>query len=235
MKRPFVLLVMLVVVGLLLGRVPASAAQDPLAPLGDGWTCEKKGEGVRIYYQDVPGQDVPKVQMVGIVDVPPEKVFRVVTDYAHFEDFMPYVEVSHVVHTETVDKNTAVSYVFFFVNPPLIAGRYYSLKLTDESDVPIEGTAGSYRSTWDLVTSGVYHETPESPGISSLVHNKNAVETRSNQGFWLLQPLDGGQKTRVVYQVLTDPGGSVPHWVADKAQMKTLPDLLETVRKQALK
>lgn len=232
MKRLFVLAMVL---GVVLASAPGPAAEDPLAALGKGWKCEKKGDDLRIYYQDVPGKEVPKVQMVGVVDAPPEKVFEVVTDYARFEDTMPYMEVCHVIHTEKVDKNTTVNYVFFFVNPPLISGRYYTLKLTDERDATIEGVAGSYRSKWDLVTKGVYHETPESPGIQMLMHVKDAVETRSNQGFWLLQPLDGGKKTRLIYQVLTDPGGSIPHWIANKAQVKTLPDLLETVEKQVKK
>ena len=211
-------------------QVPA--AEDPLAAVGKGWKCEKKDSNLRIYVHEIPGKDVPKVQLVGIVDASPKQVFQVVTDYAHFKDFMPYVDVTHVIHTERVNKNTAVNYVFFFVNPPVISGRYYTLKLTDESNVSLEGKAGSYRSRWDLVTRGVYHETPESPGIKNLVHDKDAVETRGNQGFWLMQPLDGGKKTRVIYQVLTDPGGSIPHWIANKAQMKTLPDLLDTVVKR---
>jgi hypothetical protein len=218
-----------VVLGILCLSAQGPAADDPLAAWGAGWQVEKKSDTFRIYTQPIPGKDVPMVQVVGIVDAPPQSVFQVVTDYAHFEDFMPYMEVCHVIHTEQIDPHTRVNYVFFFVNPPLIAGRFYTLKLTDQSDETIEGVAGSYRSQWDLVTNGVYHETPESPGIQQLVHDKDAVETRNNQGFWLMQPLDGGQKTRVIYQVMTDPGGTIPHWVANKAQMTTLPDLFSTI------
>jgi len=219
--------------GLLLFPGPGSAAEDPLAAQGPGWECVKRDASLRIYTQPVPGRDLPKVQMVGVVDAPPERVFRVVTDYEKFETSMPYIDASRVIHGERVNAHTEVHYVFFLVNPPLIDARYYTLKLTDESDETIEGVPGSYRSQWDLVTEGVYHETPESPGIQRIAHMDHAVETRLNQGFWLMQPLDGGRKTRVVYQVLTDPGGSIPHWVANKAQMKTLPDLMATVEKEA--
>ncbi len=226
--------ILALLIGLGMFFVPAEgpAADDPLAAMGKGWECEKKEKSLRIYTQEIPGKDIPKVQMVGIINASPKQVFKVVTDYKNFKKFMPYIDLSHVIHSERVNAHTSVHFVFFLVNPPFIDARFYTLKLTDDSDETIDGKAGSYRSKWDLVTKGVYHETPKSPGIKRLMHEDGAVETRINQGFWLMQPLDGGRKTRVIYQVLTDPGGSIPHWLANKAQMKTLPDLLETLEKK---
>ncbi|MNP37307.1 START domain protein [compost metagenome] len=47
-----------------------------------------------------------------------------------------------------------------------------------------------------------------------LPEEKGFVRVAKVQGFWKLQPKDGG--TEVTYQVHTEPGGSVPSMVANK-------------------
>ncbi|MNT73268.1 hypothetical protein D3C72_2119520 [compost metagenome] len=47
-----------------------------------------------------------------------------------------------------------------------------------------------------------------------LPEEKGFVRVAKVDGFWKLQPKDGG--TEVTYQVHTEPGGSVPSMVANK-------------------
>ena len=44
-------------------------------------------------------------------------------------------------------------------------------------------------------------------------------------GSWTLEPLEGGKRTRAVYRLLTDPGGSIPGLMADRANTSALPRL----------
>ena len=59
------------------------------------------------------------------------------------------------------------------------------------------------------------------------------VRVKVNTGSWLLEPREEGKKTFVTYSLLTDPGGSLPKFVADKANKKAVPDVIRAVRKNA--
>ncbi len=51
-------------------------------------------------------------------------------------------------------------------------------------------------------------------------------------GTWTVERL-GSQSTRLEYWLYTDPGGSIPTWIANKANNTSVPDLLDAVRKRA--
>ena len=57
------------------------------------------------------------------------------------------------------------------------------------------------------------------------------VRVTALRGFYRLTALDGG-RTRVVYQVYSDPGGSLPRWLARKATEKIPAETITTLRRQ---
>lgn len=205
-----------------------------LAPPGTGWEEASGGrKNLKIYTRDVDGSDVKEVIMIGVGRFSPKQAFSVAVDYKGFPEFMPYVEYTQVVHTDKESDNRTVNYVFFYVKAPLVDARYYTLRLVDESDESIDGVAGSYRSKWDLVTDGLYHETPGSPDIQAgTMKDKTGIETTINQGYWLFQPADDGTKCKVSYYVLTNPGGSIPHWIANEGNSIALPAVWDALTKR---
>jgi hypothetical protein len=52
------------------------------------------------------------------------------------------------------------------------------------------------------------------------------------KGNWTIEKLTDTQ-TRITYYLYTDPGGSIPNWIANKANKQSVPDLLDAVRKRA--
>jgi hypothetical protein len=46
---------------------------------------------------------------------------------------------------------------------------------------------------------------------------------------------EGGQKTEATYYVYTDPGGSIPKWIANKANSTAVPDVFKAIRKTTAK
>lgn len=57
-----------------------------------------------------------------------------------------------------------------------------------------------------------------------------------NNGSWVLEPFgDSGQRTLATYRVHAEPNTSVPDWVREKAQKKSLPEMIERVRKEVKK
>ena len=57
-----------------------------------------------------------------------------------------------------------------------------------------------------------------------------------NNGSWVLEPFEGSsQRTLVTYRVHAEPTTSVPDWVRERAQKKSLPEMIERLRQEAKK
>ena len=61
----------------------------------------------------------------------------------------------------------------------------------------------------------------------------NVITASTNVGSWRISKK--GEKNILTYIVLTDPGGIVPAWIVEQAQMKYLPQMLIEAEDSALK
>lgn len=212
------------------GLFTAAAAYD-LSPPEESWV-EKSDKGeFKTYARDVEDSDTSEVMMIGVMNEPPAKCFAVVGDYGAFPEFMPYIEFSKVIHSEKIGDGKTVNHVFFYLSPPLVSSRFYTLKLTDEENA--DDRAGTFRSQWRLDDGSgesSFRRTPDAPEFGGKL--KSAVETTFNSGYWQFEPLEDGKKTKVTYYVWTNPGGSIPSWIANKGNTVALPNLWEAVKKR---
>lgn len=175
----------------------------------DGSCCEY---GLAVYTREKPGLDLKEVKAVGQVDAPPERVFEVVTDYEHQVGNMPYVQ------DQAVFSRTEKDVTFWAVADfPLVSRRDWVLKTRLERDLP----GGVYRAEWEPAQ---VDGAPAPDGV---------VRIKVNSGSWTMEPIDGGKRTLATYQLLTDPGGSIPRFVANRANTKALPELFASVRRRA--
>ncbi|SRR5260221_3089003 len=177
----------------------------------DGTQCCQYG--LAVYTRETPGADVKEVKAVGQIDAPPEKVFQVVTDYEHQVGNMPYVQ-DQAVFTRTDQEVTLWALGDF----PFVSRRDWVVKTKLEKKLP----GGVYRCSW--VPADVKDVPPPEDGV---------IRLKINTGSWTLEPLDGGKRTLGTYQLLTDPGGSIPKFIANKANTTALPELFARVRKRA--
>ena len=185
------------------------------------WECMRPEKGCHIqrccelsfgvWMREKPGSDVREVRAVGEIDAPPEKVYAVVTDFEHYAEFMPYLEESKVIRRTDDEVVT-----WAIMNAPLVSRRDWVVRIKLNPTTK----AGT---TWTVSKEG---GPPESD---------KAVRLKINDGSWTLDPLDGGKRTRATYYLYTDPGGSIPSWIANKANTAVLPELFEVVRKRAAK
>ena len=157
------------------------------------------------------GTPIKEVKAIGDVDAPPDKVFAVVTNYEHQAGNMPYVK-DQKVFSRTDSEATFWTVADF----PMVSMRDWVLKA--HFDKNYEG--GKYRTSWDIVDAK--EAAPPADGV---------VRLKVNSGSWTLEPLDGGKRTRAIYYLFTDPGGSIPSFIANKANTTALPDLFAAVRK----
>ncbi len=195
---------------MLLTAVPA-LADEPEAK----WEQKANEDGVVVYTRERKGTDVKEVKAVGTIDSPPQQVFRVLGDYERYKEIMPYTDESRIVATEQGGK---VVHFYSLINAPFVSKRDYTLRIVEESDW--KDGKGFLKSRWTSSEKG--------PAAKDGV-----VRVKHNDGSWLLEPVDGGKKTRATYLLFTDPGGSLPTFIVNKANSSAIPDVFNALRKYA--
>ena len=186
-----------------------SGASEP------AWRQVARDDGITVMSRAPAGSSVAEVRATALIDAPAEAVWRVIRDYPNYQKTMPYTEESRVLSSEQEGK---VTVFYCLVNAPMVDKRDFIIRILDESDW--KGGEGYMKATW----TSAHGAAPEKDGI---------IRVKLDTGSWLLEPREGGKKTFVTYSLLTDPGGSLPGWVADTANKKSVPDVLRAVRKYA--
>ena len=179
------------------------------------WKQVARDDGITVMARTPEGTSVAEVKATALVEAPADAVWRVIRDYGNYVKTMPYTQESRVLSSEQEGK---VTVFYCLVNAPMVAQRDFIIRILDESDW--KDGQGYLKATW----TSSHQSAPEREGI---------VRVKLDTGSWVLEPREGGTKTFVTYSLLTDPGGSLPGWVADTANKKSVPDVLRAVRKYA--
>lgn len=189
--------------------------------------------------QEVPGTCLKRGEVVGVVEAAPEIVWQVINDSNNFKYFMPRTLNSMTVAAEKLDsilqkrperaeeveallgpiptdpaggRRPGGKYTVYLYShldfPWPCNSRWYIIKLLQDET---RAAQQCYRSSWSLVTGNL----------------------RENSGEWLLEPFGTG-KTKVVYRLLTDPGGSIPGFLVDRGTSNIMPQIITAVRKRAV-
>jgi len=198
-----------------LSLLPLAAARGLDAPKpGPDWEQARKDNELVIYYRDAPTAEARDLRATGEVNAAPEVVFNAVTDFENYPKFMPYTKEARIV--QRVSDNVVLGYSL--LNPPLVSARDYCIQLTFTKGS--EANGGVFKSEWTAKPSAV----PVRDGT---------VRVQVNNGSWLMEPIDGGHRTRVTYSLFTNPGGSIPRWLANMSNTTAIPELFKAVRKRA--
>lgn len=194
--------------------------QQPLLAAGstvssDGWQQVSGGDGVCVYNRRVAGSRIRAVMAKAVLDVPPQRAFAVISDYAHYVDFMPYVSRS-----EVLEGTGALQRVFLALDFPLfISDRYSTIELSETGSQPAHAV---YRIGWTLVSAS-----------DAVTRSQGGEPLHLNDGVWELRPTDNGRRTDVLYYVHTDPGGHLPTFVVELANNVAVPRVIRAVEQRA--
>jgi len=192
---------------------PTVPEEDPI--LKAGWYPVSERGGLRLYNRAVPGAAIPAALARVRIEVPPARLFSVITDYDRFAEFVPYVVRSRVVHRE--DGLRRVSQHLRFPGP--LADRHYVIESRDSyTSFPQE----HWRVEWRLV--------PERDLPAS---GEAGITPTSFTGYWELLPVSGGTATDAIYSLHFDPGGALPAWLVTFAMNRYLPKVIDAVRARA--
>ncbi len=203
----------------LLVLVALTAAPFPAGRLDAAeaaWEVKAQTKGVTVQTRARQGSGIRELKSVGEIDAPPPSVLRVLIDLERYREIMPYTEESRVVATEERDGTVRVWHFYTVINAPLVSRRDYTIRVEDESDW--RDGDGFLKTRWTLSDRGP-------------APRDGIVHVKVNDGSWLLEPLDGGRRTRATYTLFTDPGGAIPAWLANKANSSAIPDIFVALRK----
>jgi uncharacterized protein YndB with AHSA1/START domain len=153
-----------------------------------------------------PGSGKPRDAVGrGVIEAPPERVWRALTDYEHWREFMPFLKAS--ASRPQPDGLALSDHVMDFPAP--LGERRYRVRFTQ--GVESGGAGNVWRIRWAYV-----------PGSGNVADHR---------GSWTLTALGPG-RTLAVCRLYTDPGGFTPHWAADRATLRMLPWIFHGLRQQ---
>ncbi len=190
---------------LLLLAAPALADEIP-------WVDGGISAGTHVWYRDLPDVMARELKTETLMDVAPDRVWAVVNDIGHYREFMPYL--AEIRKLEECDGGY---YQYERATPPIVSARDYTLRIGIEADAK----TGARRRKWSLANDKGPAEVP------------GTVRVTVNEGHFEILP-DGKGGTLFRYRLITNPGGSIPLWIAKRASTDNLPDLIDGIRKRAV-
>jgi uncharacterized protein YndB with AHSA1/START domain len=138
----------------------------------------------------------------GLIAAPPERVFRAVTDVAHWHEFMPFLETSDA---RPQADGSVLSEQRLELPFPL-GSRHYRIRLRSRTATTAKGP--EWIAEWTYV--------PGSGNLAGL------------RGSWTLLPTAGGG-TLATCRLWTDPG-NIPNRLMDRVTARSLPWIFDGLR-----
>lgn len=177
------------------------------APQGD-WSLEKDESGVKIYTRSLDWTKHKEYKGEVFIRTTPDKLVAALKDINTYPNWM------HNTYGAYVVRATGNEFLHYFVNdaPWPVNDRDIITKFVvnqvNAKTIRVDMTAAP-------------KEVPEKNGM---------VRIPFMQGFWLFEDLGNGS-CKVTQQVVSDPGGAIPAWLANSAIIDTPYNILSKLRK----
>ena len=194
---------------------PRMWAADP--PSSEGWEQIDKRGSLTIYARNRPGTSIRETRAIGTLEAPNWVIKNVLDDVEGYTSFMPYIVETKLIWRNPAKRTLAV---YTRMTPPLIDPRDYTLLIKDDSHKAGDGQV-VYGSHWTAANE-------RGPAEKS-----GTVRVNLNEGSWLLEPIEGGERTKGTYTLFTDGGGGIPAFVFNTLSKRRLNELYEVLNKQS--
>ena len=191
----------------LLKMVGLSALLCLNAPLDD-WSLRKDESGVKVYTRSLDWTHHKEYKGEVIIRATPDKLLSIIQDVSTYPAWM------HNTYDAKLLRKSGNEFVTYFVNDA-------PWPVSDRDMVTKFVVSRPNAQTMRLDMTAAPREIPEVGGM---------VRIPFLQGFWLFEDLGNGT-CRVTQQVVSDPGGSIPAWLANSAIIDTPFQILSKLRK----
>ncbi|MCU1716902.1 START domain-containing protein [Pseudomonas sp. 5P_3.1_Bac2] len=190
----------------------AAALSAALAQAAEpAWRLVKDEDGIKVYLQDVAGSKYQAYRGVVQIKAPVEKL-RAMQE----------------------DVGAACSWIYSCKQQKLLKreGTQSWIYARFDAPWPVQSRDAVFHVTTEQGADGQVERKLEGQA-SYLPAEKGFVRVEQAQGFWRITPQAG--VTEVVYQMHTEPGGSVPGWLANSFVVDSPFKTLQALRKLAEK
>ncbi len=177
----------------------------------EDWKVAKEGDGIKVSLSEVSGSNYKAYQGVTTIKAPLAKVRALQEDVAGACAWIHECKSQKLLKHEGDQSWTYTQ----FNTPWPVTPRDSILKVTTE----------------DAVDGSVVRKLEGLP--SYLPEEKGFVRVAQVEGFWKFEPKGDG--TEVTYQVHTEPGGSVPSWLANSFVVEAPFNTLKALKEKAEK
>ena len=190
------------------GPLLARAAASPEE--GDPFSLVDDDGFAKIESRSVDGLKVKETRITATLKWPAKRLIALVGDVLHYPQFMPPTETAQVL-----SQSGNSGHFYIVIDPPVVHRRDYCVAI-DIVKLHDGQLQSRFRGARDACPD-------EKPGL---------VRMSRVEGSWTLTPLPDGS-TRVVYDAVTDPAGSVPTWMVNRAAGGSVRDMFHALDKAA--
>ncbi len=198
------------------GDTLLKALHDP-----SGWEVHLRAarEGVDVFKKDIDGVRIPGFRGEKVVAASSDSLFSLLVDlnnHVRISKRIPLV-ISEVISSS----GNTLEFFQLVATPSWTMARDRCWFNRAEILRNVDGEAGRHRLTWKGLDPAPFSEYLE----KVLVDYPNALVIPLSVGSWEVVPI-GPKSTRLIYRVLTDPGGKIPANLQELVTGRTLPDNL---------
>ena len=161
----------------------------------------------------VPGSRVGEIRVTGHSPLAPAAIFETIWKHQEYLEFVPFLKRLKLL-SDTGDERVAYEQLAL----PLVKDRDYTVRFRRHVD------PATHR--YEISIEGANEAGP--PPDSTHVRVTNI------RGGWTTEPGPDGKGSLVRYEMMSDPGGRIPAWVADRTMPRAAADLMRAMLKRAL-
>lgn len=180
----------------------------------DDWKFVRQDQGVAIYLRPLKDSKIPELRGHTRFNASISDVYRVISDYDHFSDFIPMVSESRVLK-----RDARTIWVYQRLRMPFpIADRHYVIKIVDDLHA---APTGIIDVTWWMDST------------QSMSHaSGDAIMPDAFSGSWHLQQLASHGDCDAVYTIHVDPASVLPDWLFVSMSERYVIQVMNAVRKR---
>lgn len=179
----------------------------PGTPGPSEWKLRKNEQGIKVYTRTVPKSALEEFKAIGIVNASPEAL---ATHFKKVKNFPNWMPLCIEARKEKTVRNGFIHYQ----------------KL--EAPFPVSNRDGYYQFQFMEEGENVRIKIKALPKFGP--EQEDLVRIPSATGFYLFEGLKDG-RSKVTYQMLAAPGGSIPAWLANSMVVKNPFETLESLKK----
>ena len=198
--------------GTLIGFLAAALVGMATISSGSDWEKLSDKAGLVVERRPVEGSRSFEIRVTARSLLSPAAIFDTLWNHRDYPQFIP-----HLKRLDLLSDAGDERIVYEQVAVPMARDRDYTVRLQKRVDAAAQ--------RYEIVFANANEAGPPPDGAH--------VRVRAIHGRWTVEPDADGKGSLVRYDLVTEPGGAIPTWVANRAQREAAAALVTAVLKRA--